>query len=147
MPLRAFLGHDHVGSERALEAAAERVALHERDLGQRRAEEALRARVDVVDAELRVTGERLAVAGLDQHREQRQVATHVEDAAGARRGHVMVDRVANAVELDLAAVGDQLLVVREDVLQQAEAVAGGAILRIEVAPHRAGRRLELGFIL
>ncbi len=121
--------------------------MHQHDLGERRAEEALGARVNVVDAQLGVLRERVSVARLDEHREQRQVAAHVEHAADARGGDVVVHPVQHAVELHLPLVRHQLLVMLEDVLQQTQAVAGRAFLRIEVAPHRAGGRLELGLVL
>ena len=93
--LRAFLGHDHVRGQRGLEAAAERVALHQRDGGQRRAVEALRARVQVVDAQPGVVRERVAVARLDQQHEQRQVAAQVEYPGRARGEHVVVGLAAS----------------------------------------------------
>src|SRR5262249_60749411 len=105
------------------------------------------ARIVVVDDLLRVLRGGPAALGLDEHRKRRQVPADIEYARDARGGDVVVDGVAQAVDFDLALVGDELAIVREDVLQQPEAVAGRAVFRIEVAPHGSGRRLELGLVL
>ena len=54
------------------------VALHQRNLGERRAEEIVDARVHVVDAQPRVMRERVAVARLDQQHEEREIAPEIE---------------------------------------------------------------------
>ena len=110
--LSAFLRDDHVRGERALEAAPQSIALHERNAGQRRAEEALAARPLHVDAELRVLRQRLAIARLDDELEEREIAAEVEHAGRARTGDVVIDFAHLAFELDAAAVGDELRVVR-----------------------------------
>ena len=106
----AFFGHDGVARQREFHAAAERIALHERD----GADVAAQAAVDVVhavDAATRVGEQVFAVVFADQAGEQFEVATKVE-RGGVRGDHDMAQLAGTAlvlVERDAAEVTPHLV--------------------------------------
>jgi hypothetical protein len=94
----------------------------------------------------RIARQRFAVPGLDQHREQRQVAAEVEHTLHLRSGDVVVRVAGFALEQHAPLVQFELLVVRPDVVQQPEAEARHA-LRVEHPPDHAVLGVELDFEL
>jgi hypothetical protein len=117
------LGHDDVEGQRAFEAAAQRVTLHQRDGDDRRLE-GLGIAVDRLDAEMAVAAQRRQVAVADLLREEGEVAAEVEDARQPAAHDVVAQRGA---ELG-AAVGRERVaqqgLLGEDVLQQVQREAG-----------------------
>ena len=86
---RAFLGDDGMAAQGRLEAAAQRLALHDGDAVNPVLVEPREVECDL-DAQARVLEHASAVAGADQVREQRQVTAQVEDV-GVRGEHEVVD--------------------------------------------------------
>ena len=139
---RGLLRDDHVGGKRGLEAAAQRIALHQRNRGQRGAEIVLHAGMDVVDAQPGVMHQRVAVARPDQQQEQRQIAAQVVHPGHARTGHVVVHLVHGTLEFNVAAVCGQFAAEGAQVLEQSQVEAGVAPL-VHVAPDCLGCGLVL----
>ena len=77
--LRVLFGDQDIGRQRALESAAQRHPLHQRDRGQRRHPEVGPVLVHHVDAIATVVVKTITVSCLDQLHEQFQIAAEAED--------------------------------------------------------------------
>ena len=127
----AFLGDDRVAGQREFHAAAERIALHQRDGAHVAAEAAVEV-VHAVDAATRVGEQVLAVVVADQASEQFEVAAEVE-RGGVRGEHDMAQLAGMALALRRSVM---LLQEAPHVVHQFRAEAGtdaGAGVGVHVA--------------
>ncbi len=135
--LGAGFGDDDVARQRKLEAAAERIALHQRDR-RRRAVVALDARVHRIDAQPCVLHQRFAILLADQVDEQRKIAAEAEYAFAAGSDHAVIDRLPAIVVQHLRVASLQFMEYMVQFFHHVLVEAGHAD-RLHVGPERAPR--------